>query len=582
MGFPGDKSPSQASAYIRIWRLLQVSALLLVLTVLALWNWALAGHVSWIAKTRPAHSLEPICPQTPALFPRGNVASSLNSLIAHASFLNRSNEWLGGAIKIPTESYDDMGTIGTDPRWDVFQDLHQYMINAFPRLHKVLQRTTVNTYALVYHWQGSDSSLKPILLTAHQDVVPVDPTTVEEWVHPPYSGFFDGTYIWGRGSLDDKNGLIGLLSAIEVLLESGFVPRRTIGAGHLSVYLEKTYGKGAFSLLVDEGGSIGELGGAIVASPEVAEKGYMDVNIRVATPGGHSSIPPSHTSIGLLAIIIAELEAHPSAPRLTRASPFYSYIQCITNHAPLINPSFSELVRRSVHSDKALQDLEKVVLVENEITRGGFVRSVLSTTQAVDLIIGGVKVNALPEQASAVVNHRISTDSSVEELMTRLTSLILPLAHQYNLSFNAFGSQLGGPNLDSSSGSIMVSDAFNSSLEPSPISPTDSLPYELLHGTIRATYEANGLQESIGTSTANAAQPKFIVAPSLGTGNTDTIWYWNLTRNIFRYNYATIDGAYGGIHTTNEAVKATMFVDGIRFFAYLILNADEMVELWGS
>ncbi len=60
--------------------------------------------------------------------------------------------------------------------------------------HKMLRRTTVNTYALVYHWQGSDSALKPLLLTAHQDVVPVDPVTRDNWVHPPYSGHYDGMY----------------------------------------------------------------------------------------------------------------------------------------------------------------------------------------------------------------------------------------------------------------------------------------------------------------------------------------------------------------------------------------------------
>ena len=63
------------------------------------------------------------------------------------------------------------------------------------------------------------------------DVVPVDPTTVDQWIHPPYSGYFDGEFllypwchgystsslslsgkrIWGRGSSDDKSGLIGIL-----------------------------------------------------------------------------------------------------------------------------------------------------------------------------------------------------------------------------------------------------------------------------------------------------------------------------------------------------------------------------------
>ena len=83
-----------------------------------------------------------------------------------------------------------------------------------------MQLTKVNTYGLHYEWTGSDSTLKPIMLTAHQDVVPVDPTTVDQWKYPPYSGHFDGERIWGRGSVDDKSGLIGILSVPLVLLDS--------------------------------------------------------------------------------------------------------------------------------------------------------------------------------------------------------------------------------------------------------------------------------------------------------------------------------------------------------------------------
>ena len=103
----------------------------------------------------------------------------------------------------------------------------------------------------------------------HQDVVPVNPDTVSEWTHPPFSGYSDGKLLWGRGSSDDKNGLIGILSTVETLIENGFKPTRSIvlsfgfdeeasgpqGAERLADFLLEKYGENAFALLVDEGGT---------------------------------------------------------------------------------------------------------------------------------------------------------------------------------------------------------------------------------------------------------------------------------------------------------------------------------------
>lgn len=91
-----------------------------------------------------------------------------------------------------TESYDDLRDVGDDPRWDVFADFHAYLRGEFPKTFNTTRITPVNTYNLVLHWEGSDPALKPILLTGHQDVVPVDPTTVSSWKYPPYSGYYDG------------------------------------------------------------------------------------------------------------------------------------------------------------------------------------------------------------------------------------------------------------------------------------------------------------------------------------------------------------------------------------------------------
>jgi Gly-Xaa carboxypeptidase len=109
-------------------------------------------------------------------------------------------------------------------------------------------------------------------------------------------------------------------------------------------------------------------------------------------------------SIGILARLLVHLESHPFVPHLHRTSPTYGTIQCYGAHGKNVPDSQRKLIERSVKSDKALGELEKLYL------QNPFIKAQIGTTQAVDLVQGGVKVNALPESAEAVVNHRIATE----------------------------------------------------------------------------------------------------------------------------------------------------------------------------
>lgn len=146
--------------------------------------------------------------------------------------------------------------------------------------------------------------------------------------------------------------------------------------------------------------------GARFALLAVAEKGWQDVKIEISTAGGHSSVPPEHTSIGILANALVHLENHPQPPHLDRSSPVYGQLLCRAQHAPELPETLRELVRGSVKSDVALGSL-LAILLENDEKR--LLRSLLSTTQAIHLIHGGVKINALPEHAEAWINYRTAT-----------------------------------------------------------------------------------------------------------------------------------------------------------------------------
>ncbi|KAJ7503528.1 carboxypeptidase S [Mycena galericulata] len=538
------------------------------------------------------------CPQVGALFPTRNapIWQAIHQETASDAFKARAIDWLANAIRIPTESYDNMQPVGIDPRWEVFSTFHAYLATAFPLTHARLKLQKINTYGLLYEWTGSDVALKPecppilrairrIGLTTGTDVVPVDPSTVSEWAHPPYSGYFDG-----RGTSDDKNGLIGILSAAELLLEHGFAPARTFvfafgfdeeasgGASELAKVLLNTYGEDAFAFIIDEGAGLIETFGIVAAYPGVAEKGYLDVVVQVTAPGGHSSVPPEHTSIGILAALLVQYEDNPYPVQLSRDSTPYHTMQCVAQHATTMPPALQRLVADSAQSNTALHALEGV------LSKDRFYRNEIVTTTAIDVIGGGVKSNALPEQAYAVVNRRIAVESSVAAVREHDTALLQPLAARFNLSYTAFGVEVadsdsasaGGP----ASGALTLSDMY--ALDPAPVTPTDAAPYRLLAGSIKAAYESQRVPADGYTDNSTVT-----VIPGMMTGNTDTRYYWALTPHIFRYGHGNAHSAasgsdwdiLNGIHTINESIDADDFIEIIRFFGTLIVNADESMVL---
>lgn len=435
----------------------------------------------------------------------------------------------------------------------------------------------------MYHWQGSDPALKPILLTAHQDVVPVDPHTVDQWLQPPYSGLYDGKWIWGRGSCDDKPGLVGSLTAVESLIANGFQPKRTVvlaygideerggvsGGPAIRDHLLKTYGPYAFSILIDEGGNLDVRDNVVIASPAVAEKGHFDLRMLVSMIGGHSSVPPAHTSIGILAGLIVQLEDNPHTPHLNRNDTYYTNLQCQAAYDPDLDAGLRWSIQWSLSSDWVLKDLESQLFSSDPR-----LRAIGSTTQAVDLISGGVKVNALPEEATAVVNHRVAGWSSVSALKTRIVEVLLPTVEKYNISLSAFGEDIDYDfRTTAYAGSLTLSDAFGTALEPAPITPTSQNPaYQFLSGTIIAV-------EKTSARGQNSPSVPVVVAPGILIGNTDTRYYWNITKNIFRYGHIDRYAMYNGAHTVNEALQAEAFIELIRFFTTVILNADETTLL---
>ena len=108
---------------------------------------------------------------------------------------------LAAAVRFETISYEE-GTRAPDSA--AFRGLHEYLRASFPLVHERLTRETVAGLSLLYTWRGSDTTLAPVVVMGHLDVVPVIPGTESQWTQPPFSGAVADGFIWGRGTLDDK------------------------------------------------------------------------------------------------------------------------------------------------------------------------------------------------------------------------------------------------------------------------------------------------------------------------------------------------------------------------------------------
>lgn len=520
-------------------------------------------------------------------------------------FRKKSLAALQGAVQVPTESYDDLGAVGQDPRWDVFFNFAAYLKKTFPAVHEHLVLDKINTHGLVYTWKGTDKTLKPVLLAAHQDVVPVLPDTRGLWDRDPYDGHFDGTFLWGRGSSDDKNPLIGILEAFEILLtkEPDFVPKRTViaafgfdeeisgyeGAAHIGKHLEEVYGKKSFDAIVDEGGSgVLQSQGVKFALPGVAEKGFFNVEVTLHTPGGHSSLPPDNTAVGIIGSLAVLIEETPFSPKLTTNNPFYQLLQCQAVYSPNLQEAYKQAIYHAGDDPKANQ------LVTAFLTKSKLTRYSIQTSQAIDIVKGGLKVNALPEEVQLITNFRVSIESNVNETRTKLVGNVLTTAHRFGLGVrvNATDNNTKKTTLTeilpaTANGYFVVND-YGSHIEPAPVSPYTGPAWATLAGTIRHVFEtyAGPIVDPLGNNTeaAMAAALKagslpnttVVVAPSLMTANTDTRHYWKLSDNIFRFSPTRIENTkINNIHTVNEYLRLDVHLETVVFYYSYIKNLSK-------
>jgi Gly-Xaa carboxypeptidase len=209
-------------------------------------------------------------------------------------------------------------------------------------------------------------------------------------------------------------------------------------------------------------------------------------------------------------------------------------------------------IQESLKSKKAAKEVADY-LAKDDIGK----RYLMQTSQATDLISGGVKINALPEKVYAVVNHRIAVESRVKDIQAKMQSLVSEkILSQFPMALHAWGDVTG--NTSSTSRGIITLEHFDKPLEPAPVSPFDTDAYKTFTGTIKQVFGKD-----------------YVVAPSLMTGNTDTQYYWNLSKNIYRFSPVRDEGR-ANAHTVDERIGMKEHIEGVQFYVQMVLNGDRV------
>ncbi|MFM9863211.1 MAG: M20 family peptidase [Micropepsaceae bacterium] len=444
---------------------------------------------------------------------------------------------LAQAIKFRTISHQD-GAPAEDiaASQAAFTALRTWIETTYPNVTKTLTREIVSDYSLLYTWAGTDAALKPILLMSHMDVVPVVPGTEANWPRDPYSGDIADGYVWGRGTLDNKQGVIGMLEAAEALIAKGFQPKRTImfafghdeeiggrnGNAKIAELLAQR--KIELEFVDDEGGMIsnGALPGvdAPVALVGIAEKGSVTLELTAKSAGGHSSAPPAvaETAIGRLAHAIEKLNKNP---------PFDSGFDETTRATVTGMMPATAFTRRMAVANLWLFE----PVVESTMGASPAGAAQLHTTIAPTIITGGVKDNVMPPEAKARINFRIHPRDTVDGVAEKVKRAIADDMIEVKVMD-------GGRN-------------------PSPISDITGPQYDHIKKTLLTV------------------RPDALIVPTLVIAGTDSRYYFPLTKNVFRIIPGELkEGDLPRIHGTNERISVTSMQTIADFYYVLMSTMD--------
>ncbi|XP_078144394.1 N-fatty-acyl-amino acid synthase/hydrolase PM20D1.2-like isoform X3 [Centroberyx gerrardi] len=405
------------------------------------------------------------------------------------------------AIRIPTVS-----STQTEFNTTALLEFHKLLRKAFPTVFSssLVHHDLVADYSHLFWVRGSQPALLPYMLLAHIDVVPASES--DGWEAPPFSAKEMDGFIYGRGTIDDKqsvmiSGFKGAMNIVRVLKQRGV---------QLAFVLDE-------GLAVLDGVISGLEGPAALIG--ISEKGQATVKLSVSMVPSHSSMPPSESSIGILAAAVKRLEENPM-PRLFGHGPERGTFEHLAHKF--------KLPMKFIMSNLWLFSPLLGRVMERRPDTNAFVR----TTTAVTMFNAGVKVNIIPSLAESYVNLRIHSAQSLQEVLDLVQSTV---------------------------GDQRVKMELVDGFDPLPVSSYDD--------------KAFGFQ--IIKKTVLDLFPGVTVAPGICIGNTDSRHFKELTNDTYRFAPTWFKpGDAQRFHGINERISKKNYEELVVFYFNLIQNCD--------
>lgn len=439
---------------------------------------------------------------------------------------------LAQAVQFQTISYQSGAPIDTA----AFRGFHAFLSTTFPAAHAAMTREVVGGLSLLYTWRGTDTTLAPVVLMGHMDVVPVTTENRAEWEQAPFGGAIADGFVWGRGTLDDKVTVLAIFEAVEAMAAAGVRPSRTVyltfghdeevgGVYGARVMVDTLVARGVKpALVLDEGGFLtsgaipGIAGRAAVVG--IAEKGYLSLTLTSRAVGGHSSMPPERTAVGALSAAIEELLENQFEASLDGPSR-----EMITAMAPYVG-----FGQRLVLANLWLTEPVVTSLLLGSPTSAAMVR----TTTAPTMLTAGVKDNVLPPEATAVVNFRIRPGETRESVIARVTRIVDDTM-------------------------IVIAPRDSAMADPSRVSRTDGEAFALIARTIRAM----------------APGEQVPVLPYLVMGGTDAKFWAKHSDRVYRFLAVPLgDNDRVRVHGVNERITVDGYASAVTFYARLLRQLE--------